>query len=39
MTELFLMDFILKNSDILLLVVGELTYSEQILIDKIKKKK
>jgi len=36
MTELFLTNFILKNSDILLLVVGELTYSEQLLIDKIK---
>ena len=36
MTEMFLTNFILKNSDILLLVVGEMTYSEQLLIDKIK---
>ena len=36
MTEMFLTNFILKNSDILLLVVGEMTYSEQLLINKIK---
>ena len=36
MTEMFLTNFILKNSDIILLVVGEMTYSEQLLIDKIK---
>ena len=36
MTELFLQEFIIKNSDILLLVVGLLTYSEQLLINKIK---
>ena len=36
MTEMFITNFILKNSDIVLLVVGELTYSEQLLIDKIK---
>ena len=36
MTELFIQDFIIQNSDILLLVVGMLTYSEQLLINKIK---
>lgn len=36
MTELFIQDFIIQNSDILLLVVGILTYSEQLLINKIK---
>ena len=36
MTELFLENFIIKVSDILLLVVGKLTYSEQLLINKIK---
>ena len=36
MTEMFLTNFILKNSDILILVVGEMTYSKQLLIDKIK---
>ena len=35
-TELFLEHFIIKVSDILLLVVGKLTYSEQLLINKIK---
>ena len=35
-TELFLQNFIVKNCDILLLVVGKLTYSEQKLIIKIK---
>ena len=35
-TELFLENFIVKVSDILLLVVGKLTYSEQKLIIKIK---
>ena len=32
-TELFLQKFIIKSSDILLLVVGSLTYSEQLLIN------
>ena len=36
MTELFLQNFIIKESDILLLVVGKLTYSEQLLVNKIK---
>ena len=36
MTELFLQNFIIRSSDILLLVVGKLTYSEQLLINKIK---
>ena len=36
MTELFLQNFIIKESDILFLVVGKLTYSEQLLINKIK---
>ena len=36
MTELFLQNFIIKLSDILLVVVGKLTYSEQLLINKIK---
>lgn len=36
MTELFLENFIINVSDILLLVVGKLTYSEQLLINKIK---
>ena len=35
-TELFLQNYIIKNSDILLLVVGNLTYSEQKLINRIK---
>jgi len=35
-TELFLEHFIIKVSDILLLVVGKLAYSEQLLINKIK---
>ena len=35
-TELFLQNYIINNSDILLLVVGILTYSEQKLINKIK---
>ena len=35
-TELFLEHFIIQVSDILLLVVGKLTYSEQLLINKIK---
>ena len=37
-TELFIENFIIDASDILLLIVGELTYSEQILINKIKEK-
>ena len=36
MTEYFLQNFIIRMSDILLLVVGKLTYSEQLLINKIK---
>ena len=36
MTELFLQNFIIMVSDILLIVVGKLTYSEQLLINKIK---
>ena len=36
MTEFFLQQFIINASDILLVVVGELTYSEQLLINKIK---
>ena len=35
-TELFLQNYIINNSDILLLVVGILTYSEQKLLNKIK---
>ena len=35
-TELFLENFIIEVSDILLIVVGKLTYSEQLLINKIK---
>ena len=36
MTELFLQNYIMHNSDILILVVGILTYSEQKLINRIK---
>ena len=36
MTELFLQNLIIEFSDILLVVVGKLTYSEQLLINKIK---
>ena len=36
MTELFIQNFQIKVSDILLIVVGKLTYSEQLLINKIK---
>ena len=36
MREFFLQSFIIKESDILLIVVGKLTYSEQLLINKIK---
>ena len=36
MTEIFLQSFIINVSDILLVVVGKLTYSEQLLINKIK---
>ena len=36
MTETFLQNFIINVSDILLVVIGELTYSEQLLINKIK---
>ena len=36
MTEAFLQNIIIKFSDILLMVVGKLTYSEQLLINKIK---
>ena len=35
-TEYFLESFMVKVCDILLIVVGQLTYSEQILINKIK---
>jgi len=36
LTEFFLQNLIINISDILLLVVGELTYSEQLLINRIK---
>ena len=36
MTELFIQNFLIKVSDILLIVVGKFTYSEQLLINKIK---
>ena len=36
MTELFLENIIIKVSEILLVVVGKLTYSEQLLINKVK---
>ena len=36
-TEIFLQNYIIHNSDILLLVVGVLTYSEQKLLNKVKK--
>ena len=35
-TELFLQNYIIHNSDILILVVGKFTYSEQKLLNKIK---
>ena len=35
-TELFLQNYIIYNSDILLIVIGMLTYSEQKLLNKIK---
>ena len=35
-TELFLRNYIINNSDILIIVVGQLTYSEQKLLIKIK---
>ena len=35
-TELFLQNYIMHNSDILLIVVGKFTYSEQKLLNKIK---
>ena len=35
-TELFLQNYIIQNSDILILVVGILTYSEQKLLNRIK---
>ena len=37
-TELFLQDYIIYNSDILIIVVGLLTYSEQKTLNKIKTK-
>lgn len=37
-TELFLQDYIIYNSDILIIVVGILTYSEQKILNKIKTK-
>ena len=36
MTELFLQNYIIHNSDILIIVVGLLTYSEQKLLNRIK---
>ena len=36
LTEIFLQTYIIKNSDILLLVFGKLTYEEQKLLNKIK---
>ena len=36
MTELFIQNFLIKVSDILLIVVGKFTYSEQLLINKVK---
>ena len=36
MTEFFLQNLIIKTSDILFVVVGKLTYSEQLLINKVK---
>ena len=36
MTELFLQNYIIHNSDILIIVVGILTYSEQKLLNRIK---
>ena len=36
MTELFLQNLIININNILLIVVGKLTYSEQLLINKIK---
>ena len=36
LTEIFLQTFIIKNSDILLLVFGKLSYDEQKLLNKIK---
>ena len=36
MTEFFLQNLIIEVSDVLLIVVGKLTYSEQLLINKIK---
>jgi hypothetical protein len=35
-TELFLQNYIINNSDILIIVVGILTYSEQKLLNRIK---
>ncbi len=37
LTEFFLQNFIVKYSDLLMIVVGPLTFSEQKLINKIKK--
>ena len=37
-TELFLQDYIIYNSDVLIIVVGILTYSEQKTLNKIKTK-
>jgi len=34
-TELFLQNYIIYYSDILIIVIGNLTYSEQILLTKI----
>jgi hypothetical protein len=36
LTEVFLQNYIIKNSDILLLVFGKLTFEEQKLLNKVK---
>ena len=36
MTEMFLQNFIMYNSDIIIIVVGILTYTEQKLLNRIK---
>ena len=37
LTEVFLQNYIIKNSDLLLLVFGKLTFEEQKLLEKVKK--
>ena len=37
LTEVFLQNYIIKNSDLLLLVFGKLTFDEQKLLEKVKK--